>query len=320
MNNPALSVIMAIYNKESFLHRSIRSILVQTFADFELILVDDGSTDASLDVCREFAREDSRIHIIHQENAGVSAARQRGIECACGDYSIHIDPDDWIDCSYFEEMYRTAMETGADMVISDFYVDNEAGTIYKPQKPSATDHGRVLKDLFDQLHGSVCNKLIRHVCYAQFGVSFPAKLNYCEDFVVCASLLKHPIRVAYLDKAFYHYDCSQANDSLTKCYTRRHLEASLCVAEELKRRLSGSVDCDRLVRQYERRVRFMTFENGLLTRSEFAALFPEAGKGTEGLRTSLVNRMLYRGACLGLYDICASLLHAKNRLRNNNLR
>lgn len=320
MDKPAISVIMAIYNKAATLDRSIRSVLAQTFGDFELLLVDDGSNDVSLAICRKYAQTDCRIRVIHQDNAGVSAARQIGISSAHGTYSIHVDPDDWIDPQYFEQMYRMATQTGADIVISDFFVDNEEGTSYKSQKPTGTDHGQVLEDLFGHLHGSVCNKLIRHACYSMYGIAFPENLNYCEDFIVCASLFMRPVRVAYLNGAFYHYDCSATNDSLTKGFTRSHLEASIRVVEALKERLGRTEQHNRLIGRYEQKVKFLAFENRLLTAEEFRRLFPSASSETAALRTSLVNRLLYRGACLGCYGICSTLLHAKNRLRRNNLR
>lgn len=320
MKNPALSVIMAVYNKAGLLERSIRSVLAQTFEDFELLLIDDGSEDESPAICREFARIDSRIRLIRQENGGVSAARQTGISQARGRYSIHIDPDDWVDPGCFEAMYHAAAACGADMVICDFLVETDDGTHYKEQKPSGPGHDAVLEDLFGRLHGSVCNKLIRHACYRAYGIAFPAGLDYCEDFVVCASLLAHPIRVVYLEKAFYHYDCTQANDSLTNGFSRRHLEASKRVAQELKIRLSGSARCDELVRRYEQRVKFMAFENRLLSAREFRSLFPDTAEDAVSLDTSRLNRLLFWGACHGFYDLCALLLHTKNRLRGNKLR
>ncbi|WP_418983906.1 glycosyltransferase family 2 protein [Alistipes sp.] len=311
---------MAIYNKAPYLDASIPSVLDQTFGDFELLLIDDGSTDDSPSLCDGYARKDCRIRVIHQKNAGVSAARQRGIEEAAGRYSIHIDPDDRIDNGYFEAIYRKAIETDADMVISDFLVDTDSGVTYRDQKPRSTEREQVLEDLFSSLHGSVCNKLIRQACYERYGVRFPEKLNYCEDFLVCVALLLHPVRVAHLNQAFYHYNCLTENDSLTKGFTKFHFASSLRVVVELQKLLSTTEHGHELLNSYKVRVKFLAFENQLLSAKEFAGLFPEATPYAGRIRTSRINRMLFTAACHGFYFPCVWLLHAKNRLRKNNLR
>ena len=119
---PSISVISPIYNMERLLSKCIDSILAQTFNDFELILIDDGSTDRSGVICDEYATRDSRIKVIHKKNEGVSIARQLGIDFAQGEYTIHIDPDDWVEPKMLEELYKKAKSEHADMVICDYYV------------------------------------------------------------------------------------------------------------------------------------------------------------------------------------------------------
>ena len=94
---PKLSVIVPVYNTEKYLRECIDRILAQTFTDFELILVNDGSTDGSGAICDGYAEKDSRIQVIHQTNGGITVARKSGVRAACGEYVTFVDSDDWID-------------------------------------------------------------------------------------------------------------------------------------------------------------------------------------------------------------------------------
>ena len=102
----AISVIVPIYKAENYLHKCIDSILAQTFQDFQLILVDDGSPDKSGKICDDYAVKDSRIEVIHKQNGGVMSARKCGILSARGLYSIQIDPDDWVEPSLLEDLFQ----------------------------------------------------------------------------------------------------------------------------------------------------------------------------------------------------------------------
>ena len=203
---PKISVIVPVYKAEDYLHRCVDSLLAQTFRDFEVLLVDDGSPDCSGRICDDYACKDSRIKVFHKGNGGVSSARQYGTDNARGEYVIHADPDDWVEPTMLEELYGKACVEDADMVICDYYVDTHSGTTYSSQRPSQLNSEIVLQELFQQLHGSCCNKLVRRVCYSRFAIGFPLELSYCEDLFVNVCLLSHNLRVAYLDKAFYHYD------------------------------------------------------------------------------------------------------------------
>ena len=213
---PKISVIVPVYKAEAYLHRCVDSLLAQTFTDFEILLVDDGSPDKSGEICDEYAKMDKRIRVFHKENGGVSSARQCGMDHARGEYTIHADPDDWVDPTMLEELYRKAKEEDADMVICDFYEERKNKTIYVRQQPSSLDHETVLCELFQQLHGSCCNKLVKRACYREFGVKFPLELSYCEDLFVNTCLLSHKINVAYLPKAYYHYDQYTNGESLVR--------------------------------------------------------------------------------------------------------
>lgn len=216
VKTPKISVIVPVYKAEKYLHRCVDSILAQTFTDFELLLIDDGSPDDSGKICDEYAKRDARVRVYHKENEGVSSARQDGIDNAQGEYTIHADPDDWVESTMLEELYQKAKEDNADMVICDFFVNKATKQIYQKQQPSLLDHETVLKELFQQLHGSCCNKLIKRTCYINHNIKFCLNLNCREDLLFNVQLLVFNIKITYIPQAYYHYDNYSNANSLVK--------------------------------------------------------------------------------------------------------
>ena len=205
---PRISVIVAVYNAVKWMRKCIEALLGQTFHDFELILVDDGSTDESSSICDEYTRQDIRIRVIHKTNGGVASARQAGLEAARGEYVIHADPDDWCESDMLEKMYRCAREELSDMLICDFWMEFQNGRPrhYFAQKPNSLDSASLFSDLIhNRIYGSLWNKLIKRELLIKNGIHFPAALNYCEDLYVTAWCAILAQRIAYLPKAFYHY-------------------------------------------------------------------------------------------------------------------
>ena len=125
-----ISAIVPVYNVEKYLYRCVDSILKQTYENFELILIDDGSPDNCSQMCDELSEKDSRIKVIHQENQGLSAARNSGIKIAKGNYLTFIDSDDWISNTMFEDLINLIKEKNADISICNFIV-TDGNAIYK---------------------------------------------------------------------------------------------------------------------------------------------------------------------------------------------
>lgn len=219
-STPIISVIVPVFNAENYLRKCIDSLLSQTFSKFEILLIDDGSTDKSGQICDEYARVDKRVLVFHNENQGVSVTRQFGIDHASGIYTIHVDSDDWVDCDMLEELYAEAQRSNADMVICDYWVEYARKTELKKQQPACLDSESVLRDLFVKLHGSCWNKLIRKSCYMDYHIQFPKDLHYSEDLYVMVALLLHPLKISYLPKAFYHYDQTGNVNSISRSATK----------------------------------------------------------------------------------------------------
>lgn len=125
MNQPKISVIVPVYNDEKWLRRCVDSILTQTYTDFELLLVDDGSTDGSGAICDEYTAKDSRVHVFHQPNGGVSSASNLGLDNARGEWISFVDSDDWMDMNYLESLLT--VDNVAEFRLSPFCIEYTDG-------------------------------------------------------------------------------------------------------------------------------------------------------------------------------------------------
>lgn len=269
---PKISIIVPVYKAEKYLNRCVDSILAQTFTDFELLLIDDGSPDKSGEICDEYARKDSRVRVIHKENGGVSSARQRGLDESIGEYTIHADPDDWVEPELLAEMYQKAKDENADMVICDFIYEYRTGSIIYKQHIDNCDAKSILKQMFSQQLPSMCwNKLVRRKCYIDYDIQFPHNIILWEDLYVVCSLLTHPIKCAYLPKALYHYDFVINNNSIVRIPTKKGLYSQI---DFIKHFSSYSYPVDWL---YESKVstKMLAYRSGLLKPNEIIDLFAE---------------------------------------------
>ena len=212
----AVTIIMPVYNAQSSVGRTVDSILAQTFTDWELIAIDDGSTDGSGYILDNYAVKDSRIKVIHKSNGGVASARQVGINNACGTYTIHADSDDWIEPNMLHDMVDMAERDHSDIVIADFFIDNGNKSIVSTQKPNELKAKSVLKGLYDnKLFGGLWHKLIRRSIYDDNRIHFIEGVNYCEDLLILTKMLLWcSPKISYLPKAYYHYFCNDT--SLTR--------------------------------------------------------------------------------------------------------
>lgn len=219
-----ISVIVPVYKAEKFIGKCIQDILAQTFWDFELLLVLDGSFDKSEEVCNKWALLDSRINIIKEEHGGVAYARQLGLDNAVGEYIMYVDADDHVSSMMLEEMYNVAKEQDADIVVSDFTELTHDGEIYRNQEPTVLNGISILEDILNgKLYGALWNKLIRTEAIKKNNAHFTEALTMREDLVFLSELLPHVNKVAYVPKAFYGYERRNVS-SLTNNYLDESIE------------------------------------------------------------------------------------------------
>lgn len=229
-----ISIIMPVYNAEKSLNKSINSIRTQSMKDWELLLINDGSTDSSPNLCDYFKSKDSRIKVFHKKNEGVSTARQIGINNASGTYSIHVDADDWIESTMLEELYNKAIKENADIVIADYFINSDKKQIFCKQEPVSLQSNDVLSDILNnKLFGALWNKLIKTDLYKKYDAQFFHGINYCEDVLIWAQLLQYSnLRISYYPKAFYHYYINPT--SITHNFTRNTYEIRIKFRDKLQ--------------------------------------------------------------------------------------
>lgn len=214
---PKVSVIVPVYNASAYISRCCESLFMQTLQDIEYVFVDDCSTDNSVELIeRQISRFPERITgvriIRNVENKGVSYSRQKGLDCASGEFVIHCDADDWIDCCAYEKMYNEAVQKNAQVVCCGYYVEY-GNQCTKENYPV----GYKLENFsISPLVGAVWNKLIKLDLIKEKNLSFPEKINWGEDlcFALPAQLFSE--KVAYLNDCFYHY--CQNDNSITHSY------------------------------------------------------------------------------------------------------
>ena len=213
------------------MRKCIDSILAQTFTDFECLLIDDGSTDDSPNICDEYAQKDARIKVYHKPNGGLSDARNYGLERAQGEYSIFADPDDWVDAEGLDQLYQKAIETNADLVMCGLYYNDPHHQNYSPQKPTGHHHKTVLEDILrGKVHGFTVTKLIRRELYTKYDLQYPTGMYGCEDQYTICKLLKNDIKVEYIPIAYYHY-MHYGQDSLSRHYDETTYQHDLSIRD-----------------------------------------------------------------------------------------
>lgn len=271
---PKISVITPVYKAEQYLRRCIESIQAQTLTDWELLLIDDGSPDNSGLLCDNYATRDQRIKVYHKENGGVASAREFGMQHALGEYSVHVDPDDWIEPDTLKVIYEKATAEDSDMVVFDLMMEFEnRQEVYSQRADVISAHGYFLQLANQDLHGSLCCRLIRSDLYKRYNVHFPIGMDCWEDLYVCCLLLLNPIKVSYIPQAFYHYDLHSNSGSLTHKTNLKGLKSQMRCVELLQNQLPKERICE--LDESKWMVLLTAFRCRLLSEEEIRALYPE---------------------------------------------
>lgn len=210
-----VSIVVPIYQVEAYLARCVDSLLAQTVADLEIVLVDDGSTDASGEIAEAYAARDRRVTVIHQANGGLSAARNTGLRAATGDYVFFIDSDDYVEPTLVETAGARARAQHLDVVQFDYEICDSAGARVRMGQPGLQP-GRVLEPpclaetVYPILVGthdlnSACFRAYRRAFLEEHRLTFREGVRYAEDYVFALELFPRVRRFGYLDVVLYHY-------------------------------------------------------------------------------------------------------------------
>lgn len=209
--NPTVSIIVPVYNAESTIARCIESILNQDYTDFELLLVDDGSQDSSGSICDNYASLDSRVHVIHKENSGVSDSRNLALDTACGTYLQFLDSDDWITPNATGLLVQSAERYHCDLVISDFYRvvgervshkgDIEDDCVMTREEFAS----HMIENPADFYYGVLWNKLFRREIVEAYHLRMDSDISWCEDFMFNLEYIRHADVFYALQVPIYYY-------------------------------------------------------------------------------------------------------------------
>ena len=209
-----VSIIVPVYKVESYLSRCVESILAQTYTNFELILVDDGSPDNCGAICDEYAKKDERIHVIHQKNGGLSAARNSGLDIASGEYIYFVDSDDYIEPNLLETVIPY-MNNGDDMVAFSYCRFDDNGQVKHKKKKGdqkwfISDNNRVaflIESLLQNKFGwEAWSRVFRRTIIEKNTLRFADnKRIFAEDLYFCLCYCGFAGRIRYIDKPLYHY-------------------------------------------------------------------------------------------------------------------
>ena len=210
-DEPLVSIIVPVYNAAPDLATCIESARRQRYQNIEILLVNDGSSDTSLDICRMYAQRDPRFHVIDKENSGVSATRNLAIERAQGKYLQFLDSDDWLDVNATRLLVERAEETGADLVISHFcrVADDKIAVYGFLNHPRVMDQRLFARHLLDEpasfYYGVMWNKLYRRDLILEHDIRCNEALQWSEDFQFNLEYIRYAQTFCALQTPIYYY-------------------------------------------------------------------------------------------------------------------
>lgn len=239
-----VSIIVPIYNVEKYLERCISSLITQTYEKIEIILVDDGSNDASGKICDAW-KSNSRIRVVHQSNAGVSTARNAGLSIATGEYIMFADPDDWLEPNMIETLVREIDDL--DFVYCGLYIntDNDEKIVLNSKPSDIYSINEIYSSLFfgiNNSHGktmsaSLFRGLFKKEIIDRESIKFDSYIRYAEDWLFYAAYFMYISSMKVIDIPLYHY--YQRNSSLTHTYrqpTELGIEKSIYILDKFSER------------------------------------------------------------------------------------
>lgn len=203
---PLLSIIVPVFNAEKYLNRCIDSILCQTFDNYELILINDGSTDRSGTICEFYARSDARVKVIHCVNGGVSKARNTGIQIAKGEWIGFVDADDWLEPRMYEIMMQAAKGCKVDLVYCDFFAVNKDATVSVSQPDHNGDNLSLIKSFIMGGWTVVWNLIVKKKLIVNNELYFDKGIKFGEDFIFLLKAFMLANRINKVAVPLYYYN------------------------------------------------------------------------------------------------------------------
>lgn len=219
-----ISVIIIAYNIEEYIERCLKSVLMQSLSEIEIIIINDGSTDNTLKIINELVINDNRVKIINKKNSGIIEARKSGIEIASGEYILFVDGDDWLELNACDRLYEIATENNLDLIIYNaFWVYKDKKDSYSIIKNKESIKLDPLKNLFlGKIIPAMWGKLIKREFLNKFNIDYPNKISYGEDLATVSSWLINKPKIDILNECLYNY--YQRENSITNMVSNKFLD------------------------------------------------------------------------------------------------
>lgn len=275
MMNPKISVVIPVYNAVKYLRECLDSICTQSFSDWEIVAVDDGSTDESPAILDEYAARDGRVRVIHKANEGVSAARNDGLSAAVGEYVLFVDSDDWVESGALQMYSDEASKVNADVVVTDYWTWNENGDEEEHRffaQDFVANEKSIIQDLqrtvlyrgyspypsasCGYMFSALWSKLIRRQLLVENNIQFSRTLKLYEDGLVALQVFRFSKVVCYKRVPTYHYRV--LNNSLCHINEQRLVSDCSNILREIQCFLNASGEGDSLQQAFLSRMIFLT--------------------------------------------------------------
>ena len=244
MQKPNVSIIVPVYNVEKYLEECLKTLIFQTMHNIEIICVNDGSTDSSLEILEKYVKIDNRIKLISQKNSGQGVARNNAIKIAKGEYLGFVDPDDWVNTEMFEVLYNTAKLYDADLVEESFMINNEARNYIKKRKNklhlpiNTLFNYRIRKNYVFSVNLAVWNKLYRTNFIKKCNIQF-MDIVRSEDIIFTVLSRALADKIVYIDNADYFYRIKSDNSVIVNTeLAKQKNEDIFCFLSDIKNILS----------------------------------------------------------------------------------
>ena len=262
MTKVDLSIIVPVYNVEKYLKQCLNSLICQTLDNYEIIIINDGSTDNSKDIINQYCRSNYNIKVINQKNSGLSVARNRGISEASGEYIAFIDSDDYICNDMMESMLNQAKLNNLDLVVCNYervYDNSEKNeVVYSHLEEGVVYAGKELlkKFLVNKITPNACDKIYKKSIFTKNNIMFPTGY-YHEDLLTMYNILSNINAAAYINRDYYKYRCRE--NSITTSLSIKNITDMEYIIDEINSMFNNSYKSQNELQKYIRAFNVINF-------------------------------------------------------------
>ena len=298
---PKVSILVPVYNVEKYIERCAISLFEQTFDDIEYVFVNDCTPDNSIEILQtileRYPNRASHIKIIHHEiNKGLAGARNTAVKNAAGDYILHVDSDDYIELNAIEELYKTAINDNADIVVFDFFLEWGSTKKLVVQNWDEDKFIFINKILSVDAMPSVWNKFFKRSLYYENNIQVQEGINFGEDFVTTPKLIYHSKKISKVSNPFYHYIQTNTS-SYTKSFNKKSIDNIICSLENLTKFFKSKTDYNKfqeslLISKLRKKIEFV-FNSDVDYWDELFFVFPEVNELNDLNFLTIRERIIY---------------------------